>query len=69
MTGSPGRHGGFTDSSRAEEPLHLSLLPTVIMHPIGPGVAPHNEVMINTSLAGMVAGFFRDRLGGGQRGD
>jgi len=39
------------------------------MYPIGPGVAPHNEVMINNSLAGMVAGFFRDRLGGGQRGD
>jgi len=69
MISSSGRHGGFPDSGRAEEPLHLSLLPKVIMYPIGPGVAPHNEVMITNSLAGMVAGFFRDRLGGGQHGD
>ena len=69
MTGSTGWHGGLPDSSRAGEPLGLSLLPTVILSPIGPGVAPHNEVMITNSLAGMVAGFFRDRLGGGSRGD
>ena len=69
MTSSPDRRGGFPGSSRAEEPLHLSLLPTVIMYPIGPGIAPHNEVMINNSLAGMVAGFFRDSLWGGARGD
>ena len=69
MTGCPGRHEGLPGSGRAVEPLGLSLLPKVILSPIGPGVAPHNEVMINNSLAGMVAGFFRDRLGGGPRGD
>jgi hypothetical protein len=44
------------------------ILPPVILYPIDPGIAPHSEVMITTSIAGVVAGFFRDGLGGGHRG-
>ena len=48
---------------------YYMILPPVIPYPTDPGIAPHSEVMITTSIAGVVAGFFRDRLGGGPRGD
>ena len=48
--------------------LYYIILPPVILYPTGPGITPHSEVMITTSIAGVVAGFFRDRLGGGHRG-
>lgn len=54
---------------RARGRLSAMVLPPGIPYPIDPGIAPHSEVMITTSIAGMIAGFFRDRLGGGQRGD